>query len=94
MLRLLKSMRSHAAQGSPFLGLASALRARRKSLKLTQRQLSELAGCGLDFIYDVEAGKPTLRLNKLVDVLLVVGLELVLSEGKTGIRIGSKARAR
>lgn len=69
----------HAARVA---ALARALRARRKALRLTQVDLSLLAGCGADFIYDLEAGKPTLRLDKLLDVLHVLGLELVASEGK------------
>jgi HTH-type transcriptional regulator/antitoxin HipB len=80
-------MRSHASNETVFTALAAAVRARRKSVALPQRELSQLAGCGLDFIYDVEAGKPTLRLNKLIDVLVVLGLELVLDEGKAGLSI-------
>ncbi|MDB4936620.1 MAG: hypothetical protein JWP87_3592 [Labilithrix sp.] len=69
--------------------LARAVRARRKALKLTQIQLSQLAGCGPDFVYDVESGKTTLRLDKLLDVLCVLGLELVLSQGKGALRVAS-----
>ena len=82
-------MRSHVPAETVFDAFAAAVRRRRKSVALTQRELSELAGCGLDFIYDVEAGKPTVRLNKLIDVLVVLGLELVLEEGKAGLRIGA-----
>lgn len=66
---------------------ARAVRARRKALRLTQIALSQLAGCGPDFVYDVEVGKTTLRLDKLVDLLNVLGLELVLGEGKEGLRV-------
>lgn len=69
--------------------LGRAIRARRKSLKLTQIDLSKLAGCGPDFVYDVEAGKTSLRLDKLLDVLTVLGLELVLDQGKTGLRVAA-----
>lgn len=62
--------------------LARAIRARRKALRLTQVDLSRLAGCGPDFVYDLEAGKPTLRLDKLLDVLSVLGLEIVVGQGK------------
>ena len=67
--------------------LAGAARARRKALRLTQVDLSRLAGCGPDFVYDLEAGKTTLRLDKLLDVLAVLGLELVLAQGKEVLRI-------
>lgn len=62
--------------------LARAIRARRKALRLTQVDLSRLAGCGPDFVYDLEAGKTTLRLDKLLDVMGVLGLELVVGQGK------------
>ena len=61
--------------------LARAIRARRKSLRLTQVDLSRLAGCGPAFVYDLETGKPTLRLDKLLDVLSVLGLEVVIGQG-------------
>ena len=67
--------------------LGRAIRARRKALRLTQIGLSKLAGCGPDFVYDVEVGKTSLRLDKLLDVLRVLGLELVLDRGKNGLRI-------
>lgn len=69
------------------VALAVALRARRKSLRLTQIELSRLSGTGPDFVYDVERGKPTLRLDKLLQILEVLGLELVLGEGKETLRV-------
>ena len=79
-----KASPPHAARAS---ALGRAIRMRRKALGLTQIDLSRLAGCGPDFIYDVEAGKTSLRLDKLLDVLLVLGLELVVGAGKKGLRI-------
>jgi HTH-type transcriptional regulator / antitoxin HipB len=64
------------------LALAQAIRARRKAMGLTQIALAKLAGCGPDFLYDVEAGKPSLRFDKLLDVLEVLGIELVVREGR------------
>jgi HTH-type transcriptional regulator/antitoxin HipB len=69
--------------------LAQAVRARRKALRLTQIQVSQLAGCGPDFVYDVEVGKTTLRLDKLLDLLHVLGLRLTLDEGNDFLRIAS-----
>ena len=74
-----KSSSPHAARVA---ALARAIRARRKVLRLTQVDLSRLAGCGPDFVYDLEAGKTTLRLDKLLDVMGVLGLELVVGQGK------------
>jgi len=72
--------------------LAQVVRRRRKALGITQIVLSELAGCGPAFIYDVERGKATLRLDKLLDVLEVLGLELVLREGKARLSIAEELR--
>jgi HTH-type transcriptional regulator / antitoxin HipB len=62
--------------------IADATRRRRRALRLTQIALAELAGVGADFVYDVEKGKPTLRLDKLLDVLEVLGLQLRIESGK------------
>jgi HTH-type transcriptional regulator/antitoxin HipB len=59
-------------------GLARTVRERRRALKLTQTELAELAGCGPDFLYDVERAKPTLRLDKLLAVLDTLGLTLTV----------------
>lgn len=67
--------------------LASAVRARRKALGVTQIQLARLAGCGPVFVYALETGKKTMRLDKLLAVLEVLGLELVVSQGHGGVRV-------
>lgn len=54
------------------------MRKKRKRLGLTQAQLADLAQCGPDFLYDLERGKPSIRLDKLVPVLEVLGLRLKL----------------
>jgi y4mF family transcriptional regulator len=72
--------------------MADAVRRRRRSLSMTQIDLSRFAGCGPDFIYDVESGKSTIRLDKLLDVLLVLGLELRLADGKRGLAVDEALR--
>lgn len=72
--------------------LAAALRKRRKALGLTQIELGRFAGCGPAFIYGLEQGKPTLRLDKLMAVLSILGLQLTLGPGKSGIEIAEKLR--
>jgi y4mF family transcriptional regulator len=69
--------------------MARSIRARRKTLRLTQIELSRLAGCGPAFVYDVELGKTTLRLDMLLDLLAVLGLSLVLEEGKEALRVSA-----
>lgn len=48
----------------------------RKALKLTQPQLADRAGVGLRFLRELEAGKSTLRMDKVNDVLRQFGHEL------------------
>ena len=67
--------------------LGVAIRNRRKSLGLTQQELARLAGCGLAFLYELESGKSTVRLDKLLGVLGVLGLELSLVEGKDALGV-------
>jgi len=59
--------------------LGRALRAARKQLGLTQPQLALAAGVGVRFIVDLEAGKPTLRLESVLRVIHALGGEIHLS---------------
>ena len=58
--------------------LGHALRAARKQLMLTQPQLALAAGVGVRFIVDLEAGKPTLRLENVLRVIDTLGGEFRL----------------
>jgi y4mF family transcriptional regulator len=59
--------------------LGQSLRAARRQLGLTQAQLSLAAGVGLRFIVELEAGKPTLRLEHVLCVIKALGGELSLT---------------
>lgn len=59
--------------------LGEAVRRARKQLSLTQPQLALAAGVGVRFIVDLEAGKPTLRLENILRVLHAVGGSLAVS---------------
>ncbi|MCX7253839.1 MAG: helix-turn-helix transcriptional regulator [Burkholderiales bacterium] len=59
--------------------LGKALRFARKRLGLTQPQLALAAGVGVRFIVDLEAGKPTLRLENILWVIDFLGGEILLS---------------
>jgi y4mF family transcriptional regulator len=58
--------------------LGDALRAARKHLGLTQPELALAAGVGVRFIVDLEAGKPTVRLENVLRVIDALGGELQL----------------
>jgi y4mF family transcriptional regulator len=59
--------------------LGRALRAARKQLGLTQPQLALAAGVGVRFIVELEAGKPTLRLENVLRVIQALGGAIQLS---------------
>ncbi len=56
--------------------LGFALRERRKDLGLTQLELADLAGVSSRFIHDLENGKPTVQLDRVIAVATTLGLEL------------------
>lgn len=59
--------------------LGQRARSRREDLGLSQVELAELAGCSTRFVHTVEAGKATLRLATLLQVLRALGLRLELA---------------
>jgi y4mF family transcriptional regulator len=59
--------------------LGDAIRVARKQLALTQSQLALAAGVGVRFIVDLEAGKPTVRLEQVLHVIEALGGEITLS---------------
>lgn len=62
--------------------LGQKLRARRLAMGLTQPQLALAAGCGLRFIVDLEAGKPTVRLENVLRVIAALGARIALSDAQ------------
>lgn len=58
--------------------LGLTIRAARKQLGLTQPQLALAAGVGVRFVVELEAGKPTLRLEHILRVLHALGGELAV----------------
>lgn len=56
---------------------------RRRELGLRQVDLAELAGVSERFVRLLESGKPSVRLDKVVPVLEVLGLRLELVPTET-----------
>ena len=56
--------------------LSQFVKDKRKSLGMTQEDLSFKAGVGLRFIREIEQGKETLRMDKVNQVLALFGHEL------------------
>ncbi len=59
--------------------LGSAIRRKRKQLRVTQKDLAMTCGTGLRFIIDLEKGKPTCQVGKVLDVLKMLGLAIELA---------------
>jgi y4mF family transcriptional regulator len=59
--------------------LSKLLKEKRKSVNLTQEELSFKSGVGLRFIRELEQGKSTLRIDKVNQVLKLFGYELAPS---------------
>jgi y4mF family transcriptional regulator len=62
---------------------ASAVRSRRRQLRLRQDELADLAGVSERFVYALEHGKQSVQLDKVVAVLSALGLHLELHRGGT-----------
>jgi len=58
------------------ISLNKFVRLKRKSLKMTQKEMSEKSGVGLRFIRELERGKETLKMDKVNQVLDLFGFEL------------------
>ena len=54
------------------------IRQRRQELKLTQAEAAALCKVGIRFLSELENGKPTLHLGKVMQVLRAFGLMTVL----------------
>jgi y4mF family transcriptional regulator len=87
-------MGSQGKSGPQVPALGSVVRARRKALGLNQAELCALAGVGLAFLYELEHGKPTVRLDKVLAVLSVLGLELHVREGKSVVSAAANLREK
>ena len=65
------------------LNLGSTLRTRRRALKLTQEDLSDIAGVSLRLVHEIEHGKESVQLATLIKILSSLGLHLDLTLGPT-----------
>jgi HTH-type transcriptional regulator/antitoxin HipB len=56
--------------------IGEAVRYHRRRGGLSQRDLADLAGVGKTSVFDIEKGKPTVRLDTLVAVLRVLNIQM------------------
>lgn len=65
--------------------LGQLVSAHRKSLRLNQLDIAGMANTGNRFIVDLEAGKSTIQLQKVLDVLELLGLEIIVRPKSIGM---------
>jgi y4mF family transcriptional regulator len=58
--------------------LAALIKAKRLEDGLTQDEVAGFLGLGRRFVVELEQGKPTVRLSKVLEVLQGLGLEVVV----------------
>jgi y4mF family transcriptional regulator len=59
--------------------IGQIVRATRKQMSVTQADLALTSGTGLRFIIDLERGKPTCQIGKVLTVLKTLGIEATLT---------------
>lgn len=62
--------------------LGTQIKRERKARGLTQTELGELSGTSINFISQIEGGKATAQIGRVLEVLRVLGLELRLERGR------------
>ncbi|MCO6429777.1 MAG: helix-turn-helix transcriptional regulator [Deltaproteobacteria bacterium] len=67
--------------------IGEVVREERRARGLTQGELADLSGTGFNFISQLERGKATVRLDKLLAVLEVLGLSLFARSGTRTIEL-------
>lgn len=65
--------------------LGELLRLVRKAQQLTQKDIAGLGNTGNRLIVEIENGKPTVQLQKIFDLLALLGLEMsIKAKGQRG----------
>ncbi|MCK5082832.1 MAG: helix-turn-helix transcriptional regulator [Candidatus Omnitrophica bacterium] len=56
--------------------IGSIVRSKRKEIGLTQKQVSDMCNVGVRFLSELENGKMTLEIGKVLTILNALGLEV------------------
>jgi y4mF family transcriptional regulator len=64
--------------------IGETVKSTRKSMGVTQRDLALTSGTGLRFIIDLEKGKPTCQIGKVLAVLQTLGITITLTSPGAG----------
>ena len=63
--------------------LGNVIRARRKELHYTQQDITDNTGYSISFLSDLENGKPTAEIGRAIDVVNLLGLDILIKERKS-----------
>jgi len=58
--------------------IGTLIRSERKRQKILQQDLADISGVSLHFLSNLENGKPTVEFQKVLQVLLNLGIEMEL----------------
>lgn len=75
----------NSIESSYTVTLGRAIEAERKRRKLTQTHLAELSNSSINFVSQIERGKPTAQIGKVLNVLRILGLQLAIERGSAGL---------
>ena len=75
----------YTPQDKYLIKLGSAIEVERKRRNLTQTQVAELSNTSINFVSQVERGKRTAQIGKVIDLLRILGLQLVIEKGSGGV---------
>lgn len=62
------------------------IRAKRKHLGLTQTELAGYCGCSINFLSQLERGKPTAEIGKSIMVINTLGIDLMAQDREKDIQ--------
>ena len=68
--------------------ISTLVRQTRKGLGVTQRELALTSGTGLRFIIDLEKGKETAEIGKVLIILQTLGIQMTLTPPPTATKRG------
>ena len=60
--------------------LGQIIETERKKRGLTQTQLANLSNTSINFVSQIERGKKTAQIGKIIDVLHILGLQLAIKK--------------
>ncbi len=72
--------------------LGQLIKGERKARNLTQTQLGELSGTSINFISQIEVGKPTAHIGKVFKVLQILGYEIHFRRGSQGLVVDKEGK--